>query len=364
MTQDSDYMQMALRLARRGLGSTWPNPSVGCVIVSKTGHIVGRGHTGQGGRPHGETVALKQAGQDAEGSTAYITLEPCAHHGQTPPCAQSLIEAGIDRAVVAITDPDSRVAGKGIEMLTQAGIKVDLGICQDETQTVNQGFFNRITRHRPLVTVKIASSQDGKIAGGKGSSQWVTGPESRARGHLLRADHDAIMVGIGTVLADNPSLDCRLPGIEDRSPIRIILDSVLSLPLGCKLVETARKIPTWVMTTVKDGDKFEGLCDQGVKVMTCKADKQGRIDMADMMAILANEGITRLLSEGGAQVNASLIRASLIDRLYWFRAPEIIGQDGLAALADMDIETVLKTEKFSLVREGSVGNDIWQEYMI
>ncbi len=364
MTQDSDYMQMALRLARRGLGLTWPNPSVGCIIVSKSGYIVGRGFTGRGGRPHGETVALKQAGQAAKGSTAYITLEPCAHHGQTPPCAQSLINSGIDRAVVAITDPDSRVGGKGIEMLTQAGIKVDLGVCQDKAQKANQGFFNRIVGHRPLITVKIASSQDGKIAGPKGASQWVTGPQSRARGHLLRASHDAIMVGIGTVLADNPSLDCRLPGLEDRSPIRIVMDSSLSLPLDCKLVETARKIPTWVMTTIKGGDKFEGLCDQGVKVMTCKADKQGRIDMIDMMAMLANEGITRLLSEGGAQVNASLIRASLIDRLYWFRAPKIIGQEGLAALADMDIETVLKTKNFSLVREGRIGNDIWQEYMI
>lgn len=364
MTQDSDYMQMALRLARRGLGLTWPNPSVGCVLVSKSGHIIGRGHTGRGGRPHGETVALKQAGQAAKGSTAYITLEPCAHHGQTPPCAQSLIKAGIDRAVVAITDPDSRVGGKGIEMLTHAGIKVDLGICPDEAHEVNQGFFNRITRHRPLITVKIASSQDGKIAGAKGANQWVTGPQSRARGHLLRASHDAIMVGIGTVLADNPSLDCRLPGMEDRSPIRVVMDSRLSLPLACKLVETARKIPTWVMTTVKGGDKFEGLCDRGVKVMTCMANKQGRIDMVDMMAILAHEGITRLLSEGGAQVNASLIRASLIDRLYWFRAPEMIGQDGLAALADMEIEAVLKTENFSLVREGNIGNDIWQEYMI
>lgn len=356
-------MEMALGLARRGNGSTWPNPSVGCVIVNKDGHIIGLGHTGKGGRPHGEIIALSMAGKAAEGATVYVTLEPCAHHGQTPPCAISLVRAGVARVVVATGDPDGRVSGKGLEILRKSGIQVDFGVCQTEANHVNQGFFQRISENRPMVTMKLATSQDGMIAKDSGDTIWITGPESRQRGHLLRASHDAILVGIGTVLADNPSLDCRLPGLEQLSPVRIIVDSYLRIPLDCNLVETAKKIPTWVITTVNDGEKYEALKRMGVKLISCDANPQNRVDLPKMMALLATEGITRVLSEGGAEVNASLIMASLVDRLYWFRSPDVIGE-GLGALASIGLNELLERPNIHLIRSGHTGKDIWQEFEI
>jgi len=356
-------MKMALGLARRGLGLTWPNPSVGCVIADPDGRIIGRGLTGRGGRPHAETLALSQAGEAARGGTAWVTLEPCAHHGETPPCAEALIAAGLARIVVATPDPDHRVSGRGIALLEQAGIEVESGICQAEADQVNQGFFKRCAETRPMVTVKIASSLDGRIASASGHSQWITGLESRWRGHLLRATHDAILVGIGTVLADNPSLDCRLAGLEDRSPLRVVVDSHLRIAEDCQLVATARKIPTWVITTGKPGRKSDRLEKYGVKVIFCDSDNQGRVDMVQMLTLLGQAGLTRLLSEGGAQVNASLIRASLVDRLYWFRSPSIIGGDGLAALSSIGVEDLADIAEFSLVRTGQSGKDCWQEFI-
>ncbi|MBL4894955.1 MAG: bifunctional diaminohydroxyphosphoribosylaminopyrimidine deaminase/5-amino-6-(5-phosphoribosylamino)uracil reductase RibD [Emcibacter sp.] len=364
MRKDSNYMKMALGLPRRGLGVTWPNPAVGCVIIDGLGHVVGRGFTGRGGRPHAETQALAQAGDAAQGAVAYVTLEPCAHHGKTPPCAESLIKAKVGRVVVATGDPDSRVSGRGLKMLEQAGIQVDFGVCQTEAKQVNQGFFQKISQKKPLVTIKIASSLDGKTATASGQSKWITGSESRQRGHLLRANHDAIMVGVGTVMADDPSLDCRLPGLEDWSPVRIIVDSHLTMPESCKLLETAKKIPTWVVTTTSDGPKFEALKNKGAKLITCAANKEGRVDLTRMMELLAEEGITRLLCEGGAQVNASLIRASLVDRLYWFRSSGVIGGDGLSALGSTGLDELKKMPNFVHVRTGQTGNDIWQEFII
>lgn len=364
MTTDSDYMEMALGLARRVSGVTWPNPSVGCVIVDPAGHVIGRGHTGMGGRPHAETVALAQAGSAAAGSTAYVTLEPCAHHGQTPPCADALVKAKVARVVVAIGDPDDRVAGKGIALLQQANIQVDLGIGRDEAAKINQGFFKVCAQKGPLVTVKIATSLDGRIATASGDSKWITGDDSRRRGHLLRAEHDAIMVGIGTVIADDPSLDCRISGLEDRSPVRIVIDSQLKIPEKSKLVTTARKIPTWIMTTQSEGQKAEKLKRLGVDVIQCDKNNEGRVDFNKMMKILGQKGITRLLSEGGAQVNASLMRASLIDRLYWFQSSGIIGADGLPAFQSIGLDKISEMVDFSLVRTGKTGQDIWQEFKI
>lgn len=354
------YMTMALGLARRGLGTTWPNPSVGCVIVNRQGHIIGRGHTGQGGRPHGETIALSHC--QAQKSTVYVTLEPCAHHGQTPSCAESLVKAKVDRVVIATGDPDSRVSGRGIDILTRAGIEVIFGVCQAEADHINKGFFQSITENKPLVTMKIATSQDGKIARAGGDAEWITGAESRQRGHLLRASHDAILVGIGTVLADNPSLDCRLPGLESRSPVRIVIDSHLKIPRDCTLVATAKEIPTWLITTIQYNDKIKRLEGLGVKVISCDADPQGRVDLTKMMTLLCAEGITRILSEGGAEVNASLIRASLVDRLYWFRSPDVIGSEGLAAMASIELNELLEKPNFHLIRAGQTGKDSWQEF--
>lgn len=355
-------MKMALGLARRGLGMTWPNPSVGCIITDREGHIAGRGHTAPGGRPHGEVLALAQAQEAARGGTAYVTLEPCAHYGKTPPCAQSLIEAGIVRVVVAVPDPDSRVSGRGIALLEQAGIRVETGLCQWQANRINQGFFRLCTEKRPMVSLKIASSSDGKITSSR--IRWITGPQSRQRGHLLRANHDAILVGIGTVLADNPSLDCRLPGLENHSPVRIVVDSRLRIPEDCKLVSRAKKSPVWIMTTGSRSEKSDHLEKLGVKINFCDRDDTGRVDMVQMVALLGEAGITRLLSEGGAHVNASLIRAGLADRLYWFRSACVIGGDGLAALASMDIDKLTDMPQFSLVRGGQTGKDSWREFEI
>ncbi len=353
---------MALGLARRGLGLAWPNPSVGCIIVNECGHVIGRGHTGKGGRPHGETVALSQAGSESQGATAYVTLEPCAHHGQTPPCAEALVKAGISRVIIATGDPDKRVSGKGKSILEQAGIAVVFGICQAEAEEIAQGFLSLCTHGRPMVTMKVATSMDSKVATFMGESKWITGPESRQRGHLLRSSHDAILVGIGTVLADNPELDCRISGLGDRSPICIVMDSHLKIPIDCKLVNSAKQTPLWLMTTLRAGKKYDRLEALGVKIITCEANSQGQIDIVNMMFQLGAEGITRLLSEGGAQVNSSLIRASLVDRLYWFRSDGIIGGDGLPAIQSQGLESLDKMAKFSLVRTGYTGNDIWLEY--
>jgi len=361
---DSHYMEMALGLARRGLGSTWPNPSVGCIIVDQKGHVVGRGYTGQGGKPHGEITALKQAGRAAKGSTAYVTLEPCAHYGKTPPCAEALLKAQISRVVVATIDPDERTSGKGMEILKKAAVQVDLGVCQTEAKAINQGFFKRITASKPFVTLKVATSLDGMIAASSGQDGWITGPESRRRGHLLRANHDAILVGVGTVLADNPSLDCRLPGLENRSPVRIILDSSLRTPDDCTVVNTANSIPTWIITGQGNDQKKALLEKKSVQIICCDLNQKGQIDLEKMMPMLAAKGLTRILSEGGAQVNASLIKASLVDRLYWFRSTDIIGGDGLPALSSIGLTELLKMPQFSLIRTGRTGKDIWQEYRI
>ena len=224
---DTHHMRHALTLAERALGRTAPNPAVGCVIVSRDGHVVGRGRTQDGGRPHAEAVALTQAGDAATGATAYVTLEPCAHHGQTPPCAEALANAGIARVVASVEDPDPRVKGKGFAMLRAAGVEVVTGLLEKETTELNAGFFLRITENRPLVTLKIAQSEDGKTARA-GDDKWITGEEARRFSHLLRAKHDAILIGVGTALADDPELTCRLPGLEKYSPLRVVLERILT----------------------------------------------------------------------------------------------------------------------------------------
>src|SRR5580700_4659831 len=231
---DLGHMRTALGLARRGLGNTWPNPAVGCVIV-KDGRVVGRGWTQKGGRPHAETEALARAGKGAKGATAYVSLEPCSHHGKTPPCAEALIAAGVSRVVAAVEDPDPRVSGRGIARLRAAGIAVEAGLCAAEAAELNAGFFCRVAQGRPLVTLKLAASLDGRIATPTGKSRWITGPAARERAHLLRAAHDAVLIGTGTALADDPQLTCRLPGLEARSPVRIVIDRTLRLPATLRL---------------------------------------------------------------------------------------------------------------------------------
>jgi diaminohydroxyphosphoribosylaminopyrimidine deaminase/5-amino-6-(5-phosphoribosylamino)uracil reductase len=334
---DLQHMRHALTLAERGLGTTAPNPAVGCVVVAEN-RVVGRGWTQRGGRPHAETMALAEAGDVARGATAYVTLEPCAHHGQTPPCANALVEAGVARVVVAVEDPDPRVSGKGIAMLRANGIDVATGVLERDAAELNAGFFLRVKENRPLVTLKIAQSLDGKTATVSGQSKWITGPEARRFGHLLRAKNDAILIGIETALADDPELTCRLPGLEDRSPVRIVLDTRLRLPEGAKLVRTAKQTPTIVFTVANGGGT---LVASGVEIVKVARDPRGRPDVGAVLAELGRRGVTRLLVEGGAAVHAAFIDRGLADRLEVFRAPILLGGSGrnaIDALAALDLD--------------------------
>lgn len=346
--EDHGHMQAALGLARRNLGRVWPNPSVGCIVV-KDGVVLGRGVTAPGGRPHGEPQALAQAGEQARGATVYVSLEPCNHHGKTPPCSEALIAAGVARIVVACEDPDPRVSGGGIRRLREAGIRVDVGLCAADALEVNFGFISRILKGRPGVTLKLATSLDARVATATGHSQWITGPESRARGHLLRANHDAILVGIGTALADDPELTCRLPGLEAANPVRIVLDSALRLPATAKLVQGAASVaPTWVVTLAgADQARAATLEASGVRVLRVDADGTGRLSLAAALTALAGQGITRLLVEGGPTVATGFLKEGLVDRVEWFRAPLLIGGDGLPAVGGLDADLLSQALRLS-----------------
>nr|WP_244442516.1 bifunctional diaminohydroxyphosphoribosylaminopyrimidine deaminase/5-amino-6-(5-phosphoribosylamino)uracil reductase RibD [Azospirillum lipoferum] len=362
---DLRHMQAALSLAARGLGRTWPNPAVGCVLV-RDGAVIGRGWTQPGGRPHAEAEALARVRDlpgGAEGATAYVTLEPCNHYGKTPPCALALVESKVARVVVACQDPDPRVAGGGLARLRDAGIEVVTGVCEAEALALNEGFFNRITLGRPLVTLKVASTLDGRIATRTGESQWITGPTARAWGHRLRASHDAILVGIGTALADDPELTCRLPGLGDRSPVRVVVDSSLRLPPTAKLATGAKRIPTWVVTgPTPDSARLEALTALGVEVLPVAAGGDGRVDPAAALSTLAARGITRVLVEGGAAMAGALLRAGLVDRLEWFRAASLIGGDGLPAVAGFGVEALSAMPRLERTAVRSAGADLAESY--
>lgn len=362
MTADLAHMRAALGLARRGLGRVWPNPAVGCVLVNN-GMVVGRGWTQPGGRPHAETEALARAGDAARGATAYVTLEPCSHHGKTPPCADALLAAGVVRAVVAVEDPDPRVSGSGIRRLIAAGLTVEVGLCGAEAAEVNAGFFLKVREGRPLVTLKTASTLDGRIATHGGESQWITGEAARRAGHLLRAKHDAIIVGSGTVLADNPDLTCRLPGLEANSPVRVIFDSHLRLPLTARLVATARTVPTWLVALDNaDTERRKVLTDCGVDVLALPPDDSGNPDAEAALQELARRGLTRVLVEGGAHLSAALLRRGLVDRLAWFRAPKLIGGDGLPVAMPFGVDHLVQAVRFNRLSLGEIDGDTVEMY--
>lgn len=351
-------MGAALGLARRGLGRTWPNPSVGCVIVGEGGRVVGRGFTQPGGRPHAEAEALAQAGKAARGATAYVTLEPCAHHGKTPPCADALVAAGIKRCVIATGDPDPRVAGGGVAILKAAGIEILDGVFEEEARELNAGFFMRLAVGRPLITLKLATSLDGKIATLSGESKWITGPAARAFGHLQRATHDAILVGSGTALADDPELTCRLPGLADRSPVRIVLDSRLRLPRSAKVLANQTRHPTWLMTGADHAPaKLAPYREAGVTLIQLPTNSSGRVDPAAVMQALGERGLTRLLVEGGANLATSLLAADLVDRLAWFQAPLVIGDDGMAGIGELGRAQLDRIQRFALLSDQRMGSD-------
>lgn len=351
-------MKAALALARRGLGSVWPNPTVGCVLV-KQGRVVGRGWTQPGGRPHGETEALARAGAAARGAIAYVSLEPCCHWGKTPPCTDALIAAGVGRVIVPIEDPDPRVSGRGIATLRDAGIEVATGLCAEEAAEINAGFFLRLRQGRPMVTLKLATTLDGQLATASGESRWITGELARDRAHLLRASHDAVMIGSNTVLSDDPLLTCRLPGLDDRSPVRVIVDGRLRVPLTARVVAEANHVPTWFIT-LRHGDaaRREAFLSCGVELIEVAATPDHVIDMASAFQELGRRGLTRVLVEGGATLAAVLLRAGLVDRLAWFHAPSLIGGDGIPAVAPLGIEKLAEIPRFERVSVEAVGEDV------
>lgn len=353
-------MRAALALARRGLGSTWPNPSVGCVIV-RDGRVVGRGATAPSGRPHAEPQALAMAGELARGATAYVTLEPCCFHGRTPPCTDALIAAGIARVVIATCDPDPRVNGAGVRRLREAGIVVEHGLLQAEAEMVAEGLFRRIRQGRPMVTLKLATTLDGRIATANGQSQWITGAPARRMAHALRGRHDAVMVGIGTAMADDPDLTCRIPGFKPVPMIRVVADSHLRLRLLSRLVVTARDAPTWVLAR-SDADPLRAaaLEELGVELLRVPAGAAG-VDIAAGMQALAGRGVTRLLVEGGAQLAAALLRADLVDRIAWFHAPAVMGGDGFAAAQAFGVADLAAMPRFVRERVTPLGADVLTE---
>jgi len=357
---DAGFMRAALALGRRGLGTVWPNPTVGCVLV-KDGEVVGRGWTQPGGRPHGETEALARAGARAQGATVFVTLEPCSHHGKTPPCADALIAAGIARAVVAIEDPDPRVAGRGLGRLRDAGIGVETGLCAAAAAEINAGFLMRIGKGRPLVTLKLATTLDGKIATAGGESRWITGEAARARAHLLRATHDAVMVGANTVIVDDPLLTCRLPGFTGRDPLRIVVDGSLRLPLTAKLVVEARSARTWIVHRHGvDSARREAFVAAGVELIETPANAAGEMDLAVALAELGNRGLTRVLVEGGAQLAGALLEADLVDRLAWFHAPQLLGGDGLPAVEAFGVTNLAAAPRFKPLAVERIGGDLFE----
>ncbi len=355
---DDRWMRLALALGARGLGTTWPNPAVGCVIV-KDGRVLGRGWTQAGGRPHAEPMALAQAGAAAKGATAYVTLEPCAHTGKTPPCADALVNAGIARVVIATGDPDPRVAGKGLDKLRAAGIELRTSVLETEAQQANIGFLTRVTKNRPAVTLKLASSLDGKIATNTGESQWITGGASRAYVHLLRASHDAVMVGSGTSVADDPSLTVRLGGLEHRVPVRIILDSNLSTPADSQLGRTSKDTAVW-MCHGPEADT-RGWAGTGAELITCSVDNGG-LSLNGTLAKIAEKGITRVFCEGGGKLAAALIREGYVDRLITMTAGIAIGADGIPNLDTMGVNTLNKAPRFELVSHRRIGDDLMAEW--
>jgi diaminohydroxyphosphoribosylaminopyrimidine deaminase/5-amino-6-(5-phosphoribosylamino)uracil reductase len=347
-------MALALVLGRRGLGRSWPNPAVGAVVV-KEGIIVGRGWTQPGGRPHAETEALAHAGENARAATLYVTLEPCSHHGKTAPCADAIVAAGVARVVSAMADPNPLVAGAGHWRLAEHGIVVEVGIGAQEAAQAHAGHIRRVKDRRPHMFLKLALSADEKVGLSGRRPAPITGPRTRNRVHLMRAMHDAVLTGIGTVLADDPLLTCRLPGMH--SPVRIVLDTALRVPPTCRLLASAREVPLWVVAG-------EGAALESAQVIEAKGAKvlrateiDGRLDISATLRLLAEHGITRVMIEAGPILTAALLRADLIDEAALFRAPASIGAEGLDALDGLPLSALIQAARLKPVAVESVGSD-------
>jgi diaminohydroxyphosphoribosylaminopyrimidine deaminase/5-amino-6-(5-phosphoribosylamino)uracil reductase len=357
---DQWFMAVALALGRRGRGRVWPNPAVGCVVV-RDGRIVGRGWTADGGRPHAETQALAQAGEAARGAEVFVTLEPCAHHGQTPPCAAALVAAGVARVVVATGDPDPRVAGRGLAMLRAAGIAVVTGVMEEEARADHAGFLLRVTEGRPFVTLKMAATLDGRIATAGGESRWITGPAARRMVHLLRAQADAVMVGGGTARADDPALTVRDMGAV-RQPVRVVVSRGMDLPAEGQLARTAREVPVWVAhdAALADG-VVAGWAARGVEGLACSVGG-GQVEPGSVLAALGARGITRVLCEGGGRLAAALLAAGLVDELVVFGAGLAIGAEGRPVLGPMGVGRLADAPRLRLTEVRALGGDVMSRW--
>ena len=355
------FMAHALAIGRRGLGRVWPNPAVGCVVV-QNGRIVGRGYTQPGGRPHAETMALAQAGDAARGATVYVTLEPCSHHGQTPPCAQALIDAGVGHVVGAILDSDPRVNGAGFDMLRRAGIKVTTGVCADTAAQDHAGFFAKTTQGRPFVTLKLANSFDGRIATASGDSQWITGPQARRIVHGMRANHDAVLVGAGTVRADDPMLTVRGLGVAHQ-PVRIVVSRKLDIPIESALWHSIQNAPLWICHSDEAPlERIRTWKDRGASLIECSVE-HGRVSVTALMQKLGERGLTRVFCEGGGTLAASLLLADVVDHLVGFQAGVVIGAEGQPAIGALGCGKLAEAPRFSLKSTQAIGVDVihtWQ----
>jgi diaminohydroxyphosphoribosylaminopyrimidine deaminase / 5-amino-6-(5-phosphoribosylamino)uracil reductase len=352
--EDARFMALALALGRRGLGRAWPNPAVGAVIV-KDGVIVGRGWTQPGGRPHAETEALVRASAATGGATLYVTLEPCSHYGKTAPCADAIIKAGIARVVSALVDPNPEVAGAGHWRLAEAGIVVEVGIGAEEARRAHAGHIRRVEAGRPHVIFKLAVSADGKVARSDRRPAPITGEPARARVHLMRSRSDAVLTGIGTVIADDPLLTCRLPGMS--SPVRVVLDGRLRLPLASKLVATAGEVPLWVVASeAAEPAREKALTAQGVDVARV-ATTGGRLDLVHVLKLLARRGITRVMVEGGPILAAAFLRADLVDEAALFRSPNVIGPQGIDALDGLPLSALTRSPRLKALGSEAIGAD-------
>ena len=351
---DRRLMQLSLRLARRMLGQTAPNPAVGAIIADEgTGEVIARGWTQPGGRPHAEAHVLERAGERARGQTMYVTLEPCSHHGRTPPCAGAILAAGVKRVVCATSDPNPEVSGKGLDLLRKSGVAVDVGVCAEEARWMAAGHILRMTQGRPFVQLKIAVSGDGLIAAGDGAPRWVTGIEARQFAHILRAQADAILVGRKTVEDDDPELTCRLPGLEQRSPRRVVLDAKYRTPATAKMFKTAQRVPVTIFGDGAGAPAYPA----GVEARRVPGDAAGRLNLRAVLESLSADGVTRVLVEGGPTIAEAFLAADLVDEVVIGRGTEALGSRGRKPLGSRGLEVLEDMTHWQVANERRIGDD-------
>jgi diaminohydroxyphosphoribosylaminopyrimidine deaminase/5-amino-6-(5-phosphoribosylamino)uracil reductase len=357
-------MRSALSLAKRGIGCCSPNPSVGCLILDRSNNLIGMGRTSDKGRPHAEMNALNSLTASAKGATAIVTLEPCAHKDTSPSCAELLINAGIKHVVISVLDPDIRTNGKGVKLLKKSGVKVSLGVLEEKSLDINAGFIFRLKYNRPLVSLKIASSLDGKIATVNGNSKWITGELSRMHGHSLRANHDVILVGINTVLKDDPKLNCRIRGLEKYSPVRVIVDSSLSIPLTSNVLNNLDKIPTIIWTKKNiNSPKKKKLINMGVEIIELEK-IDNKLNLIEGLTYLSEKGYNKVLVEGGSEISASLMANNLIDKVFLYRSGIFIGGDGLSGIASYNINNLDLIKRYKLLKTRVLDDDVLEEWSL